>query len=849
MSLALTGISCALMAAPAELNSLRAVKTLENEVAADGVPVRALGTLTFIHRAPFGSFGFVQDEEEALYFQFDGGARPSPAVGSRVEIRGRSFPGEFAPGIRGESIRTVGAATLPEPATRDVGEMMTGRFDSRWVEVEGVVRRLSFDERVQLHILTLASAGARIRAEFPGSLDEAQLQTLIGARISVQGPCGARFNGLRQLIGVRVLVPRLDAVQVLAPAPPVEALSLRPIVSLLGFDPDARPDQAVRVRGVVTALDGDRWVLEDESGGVLVEAWNDEAPPPGALVELRGYITREGLFPVLEDARILSEEPGRLPKALLAMDLTKPEFSLRRVRTQGQIAALTVLDEQVQLVLQQGDMSIPLMTNKARLPLGLAAGATVELVAVVVPLRDRRHGVSVEALYAERAQSVRLVGAGVDRPIQLLVAAPFWNGRRLGVLAASLLGIALLLGGVSLALRRRVARQTVVIREQLEEQRQLRVEAQSANRAKSAFLATMSHELRTPLHGISSTLSLLQDSDRLSAKDREMVGLIEGSSKQLLRIVGDVLDISQAESVGLTLTSRTFNLPRLLTEVVELSRPQATMASLELSLSLDTELPHWVETDPVRLRQILQNLLTNALKFTEKGRIQVRANRDEDDRVRVEVQDSGPGLSESDQVRLFQPFTQAEAGIRRRHDGSGLGLAIARELSELLGGEIGVSSRIGEGATFYFTFEAPMRAPPDSNSRDLSAQPVPSMSVLVVDDNAVNRRVAKAMLERDGHKVTLAEDGREAVVKVADGRFELVLMDLHMPEMDGLEATRVIQSTHEARAPLILGLTADALPSTREACLRAGMRGLLTKPFTALSLRETLAREVAESRP
>jgi signal transduction histidine kinase/ActR/RegA family two-component response regulator len=841
------GLSLVGADAPSRLiSSISELKTLSPEEAAAEPPAQLEGTLTFVHRATFGVFGFVQSGADAVYFQVDDPQARVPEAGRRVRIDGRAVPGEFAPSLLGHRVEDLGVDAMPTPATDDVQWMATGRFDARWVEVEGVVRRHSYDALVQLHVLVLGVAGDEVTVELPGTVDGAVVEGWLGARVRVEGACGARFNGLRQLIGVRVLVPGPDHVRVVESAP-ATPLPVRPIGSLLRFDPTVRKDGWTRVRGTVSFIDGPRWIVQDTSGGALVRAPGQPAPNLGDTIEVVGYVGREGLTPLLNDARVLARRAGPLPEPMPAEDLTDPELTARRVQVECLVESLVLVEDEAQLVVLKNGQHIPVVVPARGLAPGVRRGAVLRLTAVVLPVPDPFVSRRIETRYAETASAVRLLVAGLDGDVQVLVAAPFWTGTRLGLLASGLVATVLLFASWTFALRRQVARNTSTIRHQLDEQKVLREEAQAANQAKSRFLATMSHELRTPLHGISSTVSMLQGSERLSKEDQELVGLIEASSRQLLRIVGDVLDLARAESHRLEPVWERVHVTELVRGVVEQVRPLAEESDLALELSLAEDLPEWVETDPVRLAQILQNLLTNAVKFTDQGSVSVAVRRAAEDRLQVEVRDTGPGITEEDQLRLFQPFSQLDGSIRRRHGGSGLGLAICRQLCELLGGEIQLDSRLGEGSTFSFTVRAPERPPPPAVEPGTRASSLPPMAVLVVDDNAVNRRIAKVMLERLGVDVTLAKDGREALDQVTASQFDLVLMDLHMPEMDGWEATRAIRSGLPDGGPPIVALTADALPETRDACAESGMQACLTKPFTIDALRELLQKDEAFS--
>jgi|CXWL01.1.fsa_nt_gi PAS domain S-box-containing protein len=377
-----------------------------------------------------------------------------------------------------------------------------------------------------------------------------------------------------------------------------------------------------------------------------------------------------------------------------------------------------------------------------------------------------------------------------------------------------------------------------------------RDDAEAANRAKSAFLANTSHELRTPLNGIIGLAGLARAQGISDERRRHYLDQIADSAQALAGIISDILDLSKIEAGKLLIESTGFDLGALLRALAQTYTTLAAEQQLALHFEIDPAVEGTVTGDPLRVRQIVSNLLTNALKFTEQGHVHVRARRVATalgGRVRIEVRDTGLGLDEATRARLFKPFTQADQSTTRRYGGTGLGLSICRELATLLGGEVGVDSQLGVGSTFW----AELPLPPGG---DL-AQPVPPAGngglhgarVLMVEDNPVNMMIAVAMLERWGVAVEQAEDGREAVAAVqqasADGRpFDAVLMDVQMPVMSGHEATRTLRALEVGRTLPIIALTAAALVSEREEALNCGMNDFLTKPVDADKLHATLVR-------
>jgi signal transduction histidine kinase/DNA-binding response OmpR family regulator len=383
-----------------------------------------------------------------------------------------------------------------------------------------------------------------------------------------------------------------------------------------------------------------------------------------------------------------------------------------------------------------------------------------------------------------------------------------------------------------------------------------RRDADAANQAKSAFLANMSHEIRTPFHGLLGMLSLLQKSG-LTPRQVDHLRTATESANHLLAILDDILDVSQLESGRLTLTPVATDLRQLLQDVLSLMRSPAEAKGLALQVVTAADVPARVIVDPTRLRQILFNLLSNAIKFSDTGRVLLEVSADEppagaprQPRVALEfrVSDNGIGMDQTTLAGLFTRFVQGDSSRSRRHGGSGLGLEISRSVARLMGGDITVSSQPGIGSVFSLhlalqtvdgeTALSAASAPPDP------LRAVQALSVLVAEDHPVNRQYMEAVLTSMGHRVQFAHDGEQAAKAAREGTFDLVLMDLHMPVMDGLEATRAIRELPDARAATvpIVALTADAYPETRNRCLTAGMNDYLTKPVSPQSLASCIRR-------
>ena len=408
------------------------------------------------------------------------------------------------------------------------------------------------------------------------------------------------------------------------------------------------------------------------------------------------------------------------------------------------------------------------------------------------------------------------------------------------LLSASSVGFALvaftLLGR---ELRRRRALETLA-----GELRLAQHEAESASHAKSAFLANMSHELRTPFQGLLGMLQLL-DTERLAPDQRRQLDTARQSAQHLLAVLNDILDMARLEAGTLLISANAVDLRELLTEVRTLMAAAAQAKGLRLDVSVAPALPACVLIDDTRTRQILFNLVSNAIKFTEQGGITVDAQA-HGDRLVLAVIDSGPGIDAALRPRLFQRFSQGDESTSRRHGGTGLGLEISRTLARLMGGDIALASPPGQGSRFELTLPLVAAVAPLERAAEVALPPPPAarrLHLLAAEDNEVNRMVLGAMVERCGHQVSFANDGFEAVEAMRQGSFDLVLMDLHMPGMDGIDATRAIRAmdTPAAAVPIV-ALTADVFSDTRERCERAGMDAFLTKPVGVAELAQLLGR-------
>ena len=366
--------------------------------------------------------------------------------------------------------------------------------------------------------------------------------------------------------------------------------------------------------------------------------------------------------------------------------------------------------------------------------------------------------------------------------------------------------------------------------------------AEAANRAKSIFLANMSHELRTPMNGVMGMTDLALRR-AIDPKQIDWLTKSQGAAKHLMAVLNDILDISQIESERLTLEEKNFSLAQAIDEVLQMQEAPAQAKGLRLSSEIDAALPELLCGDAMRVRQILLNFTGNAIKFSERGAITVRASAVVEDShsimLRIEVSDHGIGISAEQQARLFRAFTQADGSKNRKYGGNGLGLIICKRIALLMGGDAGVVSEEGAGSTFWATLRIKRAAagqPVDSSlpiepARDVLARQFAGARVLVVEDDEVSREIELILLEAAGLAPEAVNDGREAVEKARDGGYAMILMDMQMPVMDGLDATRAIRQLPGMAMIPFLAMTANAFEDDRAACIAAGMNAHIGKPL------------------
>jgi len=460
--------------------------------------------------------------------------------------------------------------------------------------------------------------------------------------------------------------------------------------------------------------------------------------------------------------------------------------------------------------------------------LGPRGAALASLIVACVAIPQTVHGLWITQVQTDWSQ------AHQNRLVQVFVGVLF---------------VTTLATGLALAQQERL-RRLLIRREQLT--RAARARALAANEAKTEFLATMSHEIRTPLNSMLGFSQLLVERQDLPPDARRQLSLIDSAGTALLTVVNDILDFSRVEAGQVELLFQPTSAAAVLHDAVGIIRPEAQNKGLTLEVEVNDPVANGTgglhDLDGLRLRQVLLNLLQNAVKFTEVGRIRACLTIEPgeiEDRLKFEIVDTGVGIAIEQQGRLFQRFSQVDSSASRAYGGAGLGLAISKALVELMGGRIGVDSALGHGSVFWLELSAPQAEAYDAGEPQPAAAPG-AARILLVDDHPMNREIGAALLTLVGCEVLTADNGQQAVAMAARGGFDIILMDIHMPEMDGLAATRAIRALPgEVGQIPIIAMSADALPQQVERCYAAGMVDHVAKPVQREVLYAKISRWLA----
>jgi signal transduction histidine kinase/DNA-binding response OmpR family regulator len=841
------------------LTTARAAHELPVEEARRAYPVRLRGVVTYYdphlmgtgtNADPWRAAFFICDATGCIFVARSAAPGPPLAPGQLVEVTGATGPGDFAPIVEDASPRVIGESPLPAEAPRvNLTRLQTGADDGQWVELEGVVRAVSERQNKTDLILALGDGLISAAAVTAPGVDYV---ALADATVRIRGNAGPAFNHQRQVTGAYLMFPGMAAVRVLEPAPaspfdtPVE-----PIGGLLRFAARSEFRHRAHIRGTVTLVwPGRALCVQEGARGLCGQTAQTTPVRPGEVVDALGFPAVGQFAPTLSDVtyRAAGVWQPIPPLVVTAEEALRGEHDAQMISIEGQLIGENRAARDPVIVLASGRHVFPVVLPSQ--PPGHAlpaweAGSTLRVTGICSVQPDAE-GFIVHVGSATASTFRMLVQSPAD--VVVVRRPSWWSPAHTQWVLALALAVALGVLGWVMVLRSRVKRQSEVIGAQLKETAALKEAAESASRSKSEFLANMSHEIRTPMNGVTGMIGLALDT-RLSGEQREFLETARTSADALLTVVNDILDFSKIEAGKLEMDAVDFDLTALLEETVRTFALRAAQTGIELACEVRPGVPERVTADSTRLRQVIVNLLGNALKFTEKGEVAVsvfmEAHSAGHATLHFAVADTGIGIPAEKQGLIFDAFAQEDGSMSRRYGGTGLGLTISSKLVKMMGGRIWVESEPGKGSRFHFTTEVAVAPEPAPAAGHTEMEPLQGIPVLVVDNNATSRRILAETLSAWGMKSSAAADGVSAIWELGRAQrakrpIKLVLADSQMPGLSGAALVRSIREHSRQDCSIVMMLSCTEQKDGAARLREQGVAACLTKPVRRAELKAAL---------